>query len=312
MPASRSYGMDQPFYPWSSIVSRPPLRWPDNARVALAVIVNLEYWDWEVPPGTPVAVTPLGGPVGLWTGNQLAWPDVGGHGNHEYGNRVGVFRILALLDKYGIKPTLALDKAVADNYPTLVKEGQKRGAEFIAHGLSRRRIIHIGMSEDEERQYIRDSIDAVTKATGKRPVGWCGPDFQETPNTPNLLAAEGIRYVCDWGNDEQPYRMTPSSGELYSLGVHNHLDDNYIHMLGRRTINEVNLLWRDWFDGLYADGATNGRMMVLNLHPWIMGQPWRIRHLDEVLGHICAHQGVWTATGSEIIDWFKLQTEKAA
>lgn len=312
MPASRSYGMDQPFYPWSSIVSRPPLRWPDNARVALAVIVNLEYWDWEVPPGTPVAVTPLGGPVGLWTGNQPAWPDVGGHGNHEYGNRVGVFRILALLDKYGIKPTLALDKAVADNYPTLVKEGQKRGAEFIAHGLSRRRIIHVGMSEDEERQYIRDSIDAVTKATGKRPVGWCGPDFQETPNTPNLLAAEGIRYVCDWGNDEQPYRMTPSSGELCSLGVHNHLDDNYIHMLGRRTINEVNLLWRDWFDGLYVDGATNGRMMVLNLHPWIMGQPWRIRHLDEVLSHICAHQGVWTATGSEIIDWFKLQTEKAA
>jgi hypothetical protein len=67
--------MDQPFYPWSSIVSRPPLRWPDNARVALAVIVNLEHWDWEVPPGTPVSVTPMGGPAGLWTGNQPAWPD---------------------------------------------------------------------------------------------------------------------------------------------------------------------------------------------------------------------------------------------
>ena len=88
-------------------------------------------------------------------------------------------------------------------------------------------------------------------------------------------------------------------------GVNAYLDDNYIHLHGRRTINEVNLLWRDWFDGLYADGATTGRMMVLHLHPWIMGQPWRIRHLDEVLGHICAHQGVWKATGGEIIDWFK-------
>ena len=163
------------------------------------------------------------------------------------------------------------------------------------------------MSEAEERDYIRASIEAVERATNTRPVGWSGPDFQETPNTPNLLAAEGIRYVCDWGNDEQPYRMTPKTGELYSLGVNAYLDDNYIHLHGRRTINEVNLLWREWFDGLYADGATTGRLMVLHLHPWIMGQPWRIRHLDEVLGYICSRGGVWKATGGEIIDWFKRQ-----
>ena len=210
MPAKRrTYGMDQDFYPWSPIVTRTTLSWPDNARVALAVIVNLEHWDWEVPASTPLAVSPMGGPEGLWSGNQPQFPDIGGYGNHEYGNRVGIFRILAVLDEYGIKPTLALDKAVADHYPVLVKECQKRDAEFIAHGLSRRRIIHIGMSEDEERQYIRASIEAVERATSKRPIGWSGPDFQEMPNTPNLLAAEGIRYVCDWGNDEQPYKMTP-------------------------------------------------------------------------------------------------------
>ena len=104
------------------------------------------------------------------------------------------------------------------------------------------------------------------------------------------------------------HQTTPKTGELYSLGVNAYLDDNYIHLHGRRTINEVNLLWREWFDGLYADGATTGRLMVLHLHPWIMGQPWRIRHLDEVLGHISAYQGVWKATGSEIIDWFKAQS----
>jgi len=311
MPAQRAYGMDQDFYPWSPIVTRPVLRWPDNARVALAVVVNLEHWDWQVPSGAPLAVSPLGGPEGLWSGNQPQFPDIGGWGNHEYGNRVGIFRILAVLDKYGIVPTLALDKAVADHYPTLVAEGMRRGAEFIAHGLSRRGIIHIGMSEAEERDYIRASIAAVERAAGTRPVGWSGPDFQETPNTPNLLAAEGISYVCDWGNDEQPYRMTPKSGELYSLGVNAYLDDNYIHLHGRRTIDEVNLLWREWFDGLYADGAATGRLMVLHLHPWIIGQPWRIRHLDEVLGHICARQGVWKATGHEIIDWFKAQPATA-
>lgn len=247
----------------------------------------------------------MGGPEGLWTGNQPAWPDIGGWGHHEYGNRVGIFRGLAVLDKYGIRPTLALDKAVADHYPVLVQEGLKRGADFVAHGLTRRQIIHIGMSEDEERRYVRASIEAVETATGMRPSGWSGPDFQETPNTPNLLAAEGIRYVFDWGNDEQPYRMTHATGELFSIGVNAYLDDNYIHVHGRRTMDEVNLLWQDWFDGLYADGATTGRMMVLHLPPWIIGQPWRIRHLDEVLSHICAHQGVWTATGGEIVDWFR-------
>src|SRR5437868_9561396 len=172
MPAKRAYGMDQGFYPWSPIVSRPVLRWPDNARVALAVIVNLEHWDWEVPAGTPVAVSPMGGPEGMWTGNQPQFPDIGGYGNHEYGNRVGIFRTLAVLDKYGITPTLALDKAVADHYPFLIKEGQRRDAEFIAQGLSRRRIIHIGMSAGEEAPSISDSLAAVEKATGKRPIGW--------------------------------------------------------------------------------------------------------------------------------------------
>src|SRR5207249_5641172 len=105
MPANRAYGMDQEFYPWSPIVTRPVLRWPDGARVALAVIVNLEHWDWEEPPHTPLAVSPLGGREGLWSGNQPAFPDIGGYGNHEYGNRVGLFSLLAALDTYCLTPT---------------------------------------------------------------------------------------------------------------------------------------------------------------------------------------------------------------
>src|SRR5260370_17921092 len=107
----------------------------------------------------------MGGPGGLWSGNQPNFPDIGGYGNHEYGNRVGIFRILAVLDKYGIKPTLGLDKAVADHYPFLITEGQQRDAEFIAHGLSRRRIIHIGISQADGRHSTRASIQPVQKAT---------------------------------------------------------------------------------------------------------------------------------------------------
>ena len=103
--------MDQNFPPWSPIAARPVLRWPEGARVALAVIVNLEHWDWEVPAGTPAEASPMGGPEGLWSGNQPQFPDIGGYGNHEYRIRVGIFRFLAaVLDKYGITPTLALAK----------------------------------------------------------------------------------------------------------------------------------------------------------------------------------------------------------
>jgi peptidoglycan/xylan/chitin deacetylase (PgdA/CDA1 family) len=309
MPATRSYGMDHNLYPWSPIISRRSLKWPSAARVALAVVVNLEHWDWQVPADTPLAVSPLGGPDTLWGGNDPKFPDIAGYGNHEYGNRVGVFRVFSVLEKYGIRPTLALDAAVAGNYPFLVEAGRKSGGEFIAHGMTRRRLLHSGMSEDEECRYISDSIAAVETATGVRPIGWCGPDFQQTVRTPHILAAQGIRYVCDLGNDEQPYKMTPATGELYSLGINLYLDDGYVHLRGRRTIQELSLLWRDWFDGLYVDGAISGRMMVLNLHPWIIGQPWRIRYLDEVLSHICAHAAVWKATGSEIIEAFKAQTE---
>src|SRR6516165_9553219 len=97
MPAKRTYGMDQDFYPWSPIVSRPVLRWPDNARVALAVIVNLEHWDWEVPAGTSVAVSPMGGPEGMWTGNQPQFPDIGVCATPGYENGVGFLRFRALL-----------------------------------------------------------------------------------------------------------------------------------------------------------------------------------------------------------------------
>jgi peptidoglycan/xylan/chitin deacetylase (PgdA/CDA1 family) len=303
--------MDQDIYEWSPIVERPVLAWPGGARVALVVIVNLEHYGWSVSEGTPLPVSPLGGPEGLWTGSQLPpdrFPDIGTYGNHEYGNRVGVFRIFDVLDKYGIVPTLALDATTAANYPYLVAAGKQRGAEFIAHGIGRREIIHAGMSTEQERTYIRTSIAAVEKATGARPSGWLGPEFQETVDTAHLLAAEGITYLCDFGNDEQPYAMTPRTGQLFALPVCAPLDDNYTHVHARRTITELTSSWTGWFDGLYADGATTGRLMVLNLHPWIMGQPWRIGYLDQVLGHIDAHQGVWKATGAQVVDWFKEQS----
>lgn len=307
MPGERKTGQDHGHYDWSPIVRRAPLRWPGNARVALAVIVNLEHWDWQPPAGTG---TPVSGISARGAGAAAPAPPTGPYritefSQREYGNRVGVFRILRVLDKYGIKPTIAIDKIVAENYPQLVRECQRRGVEFIAHGVSNRQIIHSGMSVEAERAYIRQSIEAVADATGKRPVGWLGPEFQESVNTPALLAAEGIRYVCDWSNDEQPYRMNVPQGELFSLGVELDLDDAFMHLNGGRTIDEYRQIIQDQFDGLYKDGARSGRLMVINVRPYVTGWPWRIKYFDRALAHINRHNRVWKASGLEIVDWYK-------
>ena len=304
-PGMRKPGQDHDYYQWSPITTRPVLKWPNNARVAVCAIINLEHYDWQVPDNLPQPVSPLGGPAGI----PPRFPELANYGQHEYGNRVGVFRVLGLLDAYGIKPTVAMDKTTAENYPNLVKEIQKRGGEFIGHGTSGRKIIHSKMSMDEERTYIQESIRALANATGKGPIGWSGIDFQETVNTPNLLAAEGIRYVCDWSNDEQPYRMNVKQGELFSLGVNLDLDDVYIHLNGRKLIGEYTQIMQDEFDGLYHDGAKTGRVMVINLHPWVIGTPWRIKYLGQALEHMNTYGQVWKATGSEIVDWYKAQTK---
>ncbi len=307
MPGERKVGQDHDHYDWSPIINRPVLRWPNNTRVALCVIINLEYFDWDMPADTPTPVSPVagsmgGGGIGSGVG---PFPNIAGYSQREYGNRVGVFRVLKVLDKYGIKPIVAMDKTIAENYPFLVNECKKRDVEFVAHGTTVRNIIHTGMSEEEERAYIHESIEALAKATGKQPIGWSGPEFQESMNTPSLLAAEGIRYVCDWGNDEQPYKMNVKGGELFSLSVNLDLDDMFIHLNGRRLISEYEQIIKDEFDGLYVDGVSTGRLMVINLHPWVIGQPWRIKYLDQALAHISKYGGVWNASGQEVIDWYK-------
>jgi peptidoglycan/xylan/chitin deacetylase (PgdA/CDA1 family) len=293
MPGERRYGQDHGYYDWSPIIHRKPLKWPNDARVALVVVINLEHWDWQLPADVP------GAPAGPFR------PNLAEYSQHEYGNRVGVFRILKILDKYGITPTIAMDKTVAESYPFLVHECKKRKLEVMAHGTTARRPLHAGMTPDVERAYIRESVGAVTKAMGKAPAGWLGPGFAETMNTPNLLASEGIRYVCDWSNDEQPYRMKVPQGELFSLGVDYDMDDIYIHWDGRRLIDEYRQIMVDNFDGLYQDGATSGRMMVVSIHPWVMGWPWRSKYLDQAMAHIGRHPNVWKASATEVVDWYK-------
>ena len=298
MPGMRTLGMDNEFYDRAPMTTRPPLLWPGNARVALCVIVNLEHYEWNPPADAwMVPAMPSGG-------GKDVWPHMAGFSHREYGNRVGIFRVMRVLERYGINGTVAMDATVAKNYPFLVRECQKRGWEFIGHGITVNRMITSQMSEEQERHYIRTSIEAIAKATGNRPVGWLGPGYGESTRTPILLAEEGIRYVCDWPNDEQPYKMKVPHGSLTCLPVSLDLDDSFAIWTRHVSIMQYSQMIQENFDVLYRDGARSGRVLVLNLHPWLIGQPFRIKYLDQALAHISKYQEVWRATGREITDWY--------
>ncbi|MCH9672405.1 MAG: polysaccharide deacetylase family protein, partial [Gammaproteobacteria bacterium] len=197
MPAQRRPGMDHPHYEWSPISTRKPLRWPDNQPIALCVLVSLDHMEWEPPPGSHQSPVLAGG-----LGRRPAI-DYARLTHREYGHRVGIFRVLDVLEKHGLPVTVAMDALTAEHYPYLVEHCLKRDCEFIGHGVSVSQMINSRMTEDEERAYIERSLSAVEVATGQRPQGWFGPEYGESIRTPQLLAELGVSYVCDWANDEQ-------------------------------------------------------------------------------------------------------------
>ena len=302
MPAQRTFGTDHPHHEWSPIINRPPLRWPGDVPVALCVVIPLEHMELQAPPDSFQVARLSGG------SSPREFPDYARMSHREYGHRVGIFRLLDVLDKYGIKATVAMDALTAENYPYLVNHCQERGCEIIGHGISVSRMITSNMSEDEEREYIATSLEAVTRATGAAPRGWFSPEYGESERTPQLLAAAGLSYVCDWANDEQPYPMTTGDHQFYALPLLYELDDVVAIAQKLLPVFDYGQMLVESFDVLKEDGQSTGRLMGLNLHPWLVGQPFRIRSIDQALAHIMGQDSVWPATGSEIIDWFQNQS----
>lgn len=294
------YGMDHEHYAWSPLnQTRPLLQWPEQARVALCVIVTLEHMEWRAPDGHFQSPTLAGGY------GPAPFPDVTRWSHREYGHRVGLFRLMDMLHRHGIKVTVAMDVLTAEHYPFLVQYCLERGCEIIAHGVSVSRMITSRMTESEERAYIQTSLEALTRATGVTPRGWLGPESGESARTPQLLAQAGLRYVCDWSNDEQPYRLQTPAGNLFALPMSLPLDDVNALWDRRIAIGHYVRMFKDSIDSQYQDGATNGRLLTLNLHPWLTGQPFRTRYLDEAFAYLMQQPGIWVATGTEIIDWYQ-------
>ncbi len=302
MPAERRYGMDHDHYDWSPLPARPPLRWPDGKQLAFCVVVLLEHYEWEPPADAYSLRRPSGGIF------PLPAPDYVRLSHREYGHRVGIFRILDSLAARAVPATVAIDALTAEHYPWLAAHCHARGCELMAHGVAASQLITSKMSEADERRSIARSLAAVAAITGTSPRGWFGPEAAESARTPALLAEAGVQYLCDWPNDEQPYPMTVPDGMLTALPMFLETDDEFALWTRRMSTDRWSKMVSDAAARLHEDGATTGRLLVLSLRPWLVGQPFRIGALEDALDAVMALPGVWAATGSQITDWYRSQT----
>jgi allantoinase len=277
--------------PYSPITRRPPLRLPGGARMACWVVVNVEEWNIREPMPRTVLTPPAGG---------APMPDIPNWAWHEYGNRVGFWRLLEVLDRLEIKAVLALNGSCIESYAPIAEAARERQWEFLGHGFIQKNMQKVA----DERDAIRRTAAAIAAFTGKRPRGWLGPGLTETWHTLDLLREHGVDYVCDWVNDDLPYRM---NNGLYSIPYSIELNDMPLFNNPSIGIDEFYRRICETFDVLYEEGARNGRVMAIALHPFLIGAPHRIRTLDRALSYIAAHGSVWFATGSEIIDAYRAQ-----
>ena len=283
--------MPNPRSDYSNIFDRPPLKLPDNARIVVWPIINVEEWDINEPMARTVLPVPQG---------RSVIPDVPNYAWYDYGMRAGFWRMKRVLDRHGIRATVSLNASVCETYPYLVQESLNSGWEMLAHGYVQR-VLNV---EEDERAVIRRTIDTIRNFSGVAPRGWMGPGLAETFDTPDILVEEGIEYVCDWCNDDQPYRMKVKSGTLTSIPYTVELNDIPIYLVQHHRAPEIFERAKNQFDTLYEEGAESARVMAVSTHPYITGVPYRIKYYNQIWEYIRQFQGVVFMTGSEILDWY--------
>jgi len=279
---------------FSPIGQRPKLALPDGARLAVWVIVNVEEWDPTQAMPRTVLKPPAGG---------APMPDIPNWAWHEYGNRVGFWRMLEVLDHFRIRAVLAINGSAIRRYEPIARAALERRWEFIGHGFTQQNMQKVG----DERVAIRKTATAIRDFAGRPPRGWLGPGLTETWETPDLLIEEGFDYVCDWVLDDQPVRLKTRTGPIVNLPYTQECNDVAMMLIQHHKASEYYDRATDQFAQLYADAAQSARVMALVVHPYIMGAPHRLRYFRDVLARIRDHREVLFWTGEEILDWYLAQ-----
>lgn len=278
--------------PYFAIVDRPPLTLPDDARIAVWTIVNVEKWNDEAAQPRTVLSPPMGQPL---------LPDLPNWAWHEYGMRVGYWRILECLRARGLTPTLAINGSVIAAYPRVAEAALELDWEFMGHGFEQGPMHRL----EDQAEAIRATIAAIRDFTGHPPRGWESPGLTESEDTIDLLAEAGIEYVADWVLDDQPCEIATLTGPVISIPYT--VETNDITMMALQHHGSEEMLNRGiaQFDRLYAEGENITRVMAISVHPYISGAPHRIGYLKRLYDHILAKSGVKMWTGAQILDCYK-------
>jgi allantoinase len=296
----RSKGMDHDLYPYSAIIERPSFRL-EGHKIGVCIVLHVEHYELQAPKDS-YRDPRFSGEFGTFDPEFRNWTA------RDYGNRVGIYRIIDLLDQMGIAPTVALGAAVTQVHPELVEEIRSRGWEIAAHGFSSNRMITSRMSESEERDFIVECRRQIVAATGTEPEGWLGQDYGGTERTPSLLAEAGFLYTLDWSNDDQPYwlKAGDKAQGIVSVPAPAELDDVQNIWLRRIAPDSFPGLCREMLNGLSRTRST--RVLSLGVHPWVFGAPHRIRYLKQTLEVLQNYPGALVTTASHIAHEYKTQS----
>ncbi len=284
--------------PYLPIHKRPRLSLPNDARVAVWTIVNVENWSPAGAMPRSVLPPPMGVPL---------LPDVPNWAWHEYGMRVGFWRFLETLNARKIKASFAVNGTACDLYPEACQAAHEAGWDFMGHGWVQKPMHKV----EDQKSAIADTIRAIKDFTGKPPRGWESPGLTETDETLDLLAEAGIEYVADWVMDEQPLPLKTAHGEIVSVPYTVEINDVVMSAVQQQPSDEIFRRGRDQFDRLYLDGRTSPRVMAISIHPYLTGVPHRIKYLEMLYDYILGHEGVVMWTGAEILDWYRTQVPPA-
>jgi peptidoglycan/xylan/chitin deacetylase (PgdA/CDA1 family) len=278
--------------PYSAIIDRPKLSLPDGLRLVVWLIVNVENWDPRRAMPRAVLPPPMGAAL---------IPDLPNWSWHEYGMRVGFWRIHESLARRHIVPTLATNGSVCELYPRVVSAAHASGWELMGHGWIQGPMHAL----EDQRSSIRRTVEAIRSATGAAPRGWESPGLTETLETLDVLAEEGIEYVADWVLDDQPCQLKTTTKPVVAMPYTVELNDVAISAVAQHSSDEMLTRGRRQFDRLYAESAETARVMSISLHPYLSGVPHRIGYVEELLDYISGHPGVAFWKGDRILDWFR-------
>jgi len=279
-----------PYEPIGSVRRR--FRLPNGARLAVWTIVNVEHWSAEASMPRTVLPPPMG---------QALLPDIPNWCWHEYGMRVGFFRLLQLLQERRVKTTLAINGSAIARYREACEAARAAQWEFMGHGWLQRPMHQV----EDQAEAIRLTIEAIRGVVGEAPRGWESPGLAETAETIDLLAEAGIEYVADWVLDDQPVPIHTRAGDIVAMPYTVELNDVVLFALQRHSAAELLRRGCDQFDRLWREGEHTPRVMAISVHPYLSGVPHRIGYLEALYDHIATHTDVLMCTGGEILDHYR-------